>query len=745
MARAVRILHLADSHIGADLPAWPRSNRRRRGDDLIASYRRVVMLAREHDVDLVIHAGDVFDTSRPSDAALAAAAEPLLALAAGGLPVVVVPGNHERSILPAALLLAHPKLHVVRQPCALSFSLRGTRVVVAAVPCMRRGAARRFGEALRETGWERAGADVNILAVHQTFESATCGPAGYRFRSGEDVVERGVVPTEMHYVAAGHIHRHQVLRPLVEGGPPIVYAGSPDRISFAERDEPKGAVLVEASAGRLTYRFLEHAVRPMAVVPLDVSGRTQAQIREEALERIAALPAEAVTLLRLSGEATRREMQGLDLARHSRAARPDVLLTVSSQAVDFVPERHRRLPGGVAPVHTGRTDSVFMRLNAPPGDVVVRFAAESKLLPKWTGTYALRDPQGRLLYVGKAKNVRARVRAHVAARSTGGFFANWTREIARIEVRRAYSELEVLLVEAELIRTLRPPFNRQMRSWSRYCYLCANGDPYGQLAICRDPVRSRTCFGPFRSRAIAEQVLEAGAAFFGLARCPPTDGACCPGRLQSSVATKLCRRYFAGVCVGPCAERVPAEEYRRRLHERDALLTGVDDAPLVRIEQELDNADGPQNRDAARPEPARQARTLRGAFAQAVMLRRAESLLGGLLLLPGPKEIQTVVLFTRSGADLDALDNDVSTARSILAKYRANAAAARPDVAGRLPKYLADCLCIAARELHRSHGAYRFVPAPLATQLDAGGLLALAQPLPRSIQAGQFVHGAQGR
>ncbi len=259
MAGDFRILHLADSHIGADLPARPRSARHRRGDDIVASYRRVLALAEDVGVDLVIHAGDVFDLPRPNDAALAAAGEPLLRLAAAGIPVVIVPGNHERSILPGSLLFSHANLHVVRQPETLTFELRGTRVAIAAFPCVRRQSATRFGGLLEATGWEPAPADVRILAVHQTFESATCGPARYRFRSGDDVVERGAVPAAFDYVAAGHIHRHQVLETPHEGGPPIVYPGSPDRISFAERDEPKGAVLVESDGDRLTHRFVEHA------------------------------------------------------------------------------------------------------------------------------------------------------------------------------------------------------------------------------------------------------------------------------------------------------------------------------------------------------------------------------------------------------------------------------------------------------------------------------------------------------
>jgi len=724
MAGDFRILHVADSHIGVDLPARPRGKRRRRGDDIVASYRRVLAQASDGNVDLVIHAGDVFDLPRPNGAALAAAAGPLLEIAGAGIPVVVVPGNHERSILPEALLLSHRDLHVVRQPETLTFRLRGTRVAIAAFPCARRQSARRFSELLEATGWKHARAEVNVLAVHQTFESATCGPAGHRFRSGDDVVERDAVPAAFDYVAAGHIHRHQVLDTPHDGGPPIVYAGSPDRISFAERDEPKGAVLIEHDGSRLRHRFVEHAVRPMQLLPLNVTGATRVQVRNAALEQVAALPPESVTLLRLSGETTRGVIRGLNLTREIRAARPDILATVSSQAVEFVPERR------VAREAMKRRVSVFAQLDSAHhavSDVIACPVSRRTSLPKGCGTYAFCDDNGRLLYVGKAKNVRSRVRTHLAARPASGHFEGWTRQIAHVEARVAYSELEALLVEAELIRKLQPAFNRQMRLWSRYCYLCENGDPHGQLEVRGEPLRNATCFGPYRSRAMARRVREACADFFGLACCPPDENYRRNSKLlRSSGGASLCRRYFEGLCAGPCAARPSAERYRRYLRQRNALLAGVDDGPLAPFERELEQADQSGHDGAGQREFLRRIGALRSAFAHAATLRQAEALLGGLLLLPGPWRARTVILFTRDGIHLDVLRNETPDAQRVLATCQEHSRVVHVSGPGCLPKATADCLCTAARELRQGVSEYSFVPAESFEPLSPTGLLALA-------------------
>ena len=208
MSDGLRVLHLADTHIGAGLVARPRRAVPRRGDDLVASYRAALASASREGVDLVIHAGDLFDNTAPGSGALGVAAEPLRALASAGVPVVIVPGNHERSAVAESLLLSHENIHVLAEPRTVRLELGGVRVAVAGFPCVRRGAEQGFPGALESTGWRRVAADVRILAVHQTFAGAAVGPTGFRFRPGRDVVFPGAVPAEFDYVAAGHVHRH---------------------------------------------------------------------------------------------------------------------------------------------------------------------------------------------------------------------------------------------------------------------------------------------------------------------------------------------------------------------------------------------------------------------------------------------------------------------------------------------------------------------------------------------------------
>ena len=714
-------------------------------------------MAEINDVDLVIHAGDVFDEPNPSHSAMMAAAEPLLRIAAGGRPVVIVPGNHERSTLPAFLLLSHPNIHIVREPVTLTFNLRGTRVGVAALPCIRRRSAHLFEGALRATGWERAGADVNILAAHQTFESATCGPVGYRFHSGDDVIERTTIPTAFDYVAAGHIHRHQVLIAPVkqyveEGeslhceqddkrdGPPIVYAGSPDRITMAERDEPKGAVLIESRGAELHWRFIEHEVRPMRLAPVNLSGLSRAGIMEELARHTIALPPECIASFRLSGETSRGTMRGLRLTETVRSLRPDVDFSLSVQAIEYVPERviertERRETVSIARDEmsgTGEAETSMSNVTSAEDIELLREVGgkipieEIKAVPTGCGTYIFSDRFGRVLYIGKANRVRTRVRTHLSAKTAAAHFAGWTRQITHVRVRAAQSELEALLVEAELIRRLRPPFNRQMRLWSRYSYICRIGEEadasgtlgWGECAVSSDPCDEGTCFGPFRSRGGAQAILEAANDFFGLAQCPTENLGRYGERARSGRSSaNLCERYFRGTCTGLCAERIGPAEYAKRVSQRDALLSGLDDGSLLGIEKEIEAikeslAAGGEMTDAQR-EIARRVQTLRSAFDFTAIVRMAAGLRGGALLLPGAGNGRVAVLLGDEGIRVRVLPSGASTdwtADSETVVLLHNHAKAC-DIRRRtwLPKAVADCYVTAARNLAQGSRGCEFI------------------------------------
>jgi len=244
----MRLLFLSDTHLGFDLPARPRSARPRRGPDFFESFERALGPARAGEVDAVLHGGDLLYRSRVPAGLAEAALAPLRRLAADGLPVLLLPGNHERSRVPHPLLALQRNLHLLDRPRTVVVEGGGLRVAFAGFPHASEVRSR-FPALLAEARAGAPAADVSVLCLHQCVEGATCGPGDFTFRSGDDVVRRADLPRDAAAVLCGHVHRHQVLR--APGQPPVIYAGSTERTSWAEAGERKGFVVLRLSRAGL--------------------------------------------------------------------------------------------------------------------------------------------------------------------------------------------------------------------------------------------------------------------------------------------------------------------------------------------------------------------------------------------------------------------------------------------------------------------------------------------------------------
>ncbi len=332
----VRVLLVADTHLGFDLPARPRSDRPHRGGDFFANFERALAPAHRGEVDLVVHGGDLLYRSRVTAGLVVRALEPLLAVADRGVPVILVPGNHERSALPYPLLGAHAGLHLLDRPRTVRLDVRGATVALAGFPCRRDGIASAFAELVAASDDGRS-ADVRLLCIHQAVEGATVGPADFTFRSGSDVVPGAAIPPGFAAVLAGHIHRHQVLTRDLAGrllAAPVIYPGSVERTAFAERFEPKGFVTLDLEpdpevGGRLRgWTFHELPSRPMAVVAVDATGLGGAALSRRLAALLTDQPAGAAVQLRIGGTLGSGGAEALRVASLRRLHPPGMIVSV---------------------------------------------------------------------------------------------------------------------------------------------------------------------------------------------------------------------------------------------------------------------------------------------------------------------------------------------------------------------------------------------------------------------------------
>jgi DNA repair protein SbcD/Mre11 len=296
----VRVLFLSDTHLGFDLPSRPRVVRRRRGDDFFRNFERALEPAQIGEIDVVVHGGDLLYRSRVPAWLAEAALAPLKRLAESGVAVLLVPGNHERSRMPFPLLALHERLHVFDRPRTLVLEARGVRVAFMGFPYTH-DIRRRFPQILATLSRDGLSADVRVLCLHQCIEGATCGPGNFTFRFGPDVIRTADLPRNVVVTLSGHIHRHQVLQPV--GGPPIIYAGSIERTSFAEAPETKGVVVLElARSGLRSFEFRPLPARTMVTRTVSFGDADDMTVHRRLAAVIESTPGDAVVQLRVTGQ-----------------------------------------------------------------------------------------------------------------------------------------------------------------------------------------------------------------------------------------------------------------------------------------------------------------------------------------------------------------------------------------------------------------------------------------------------------
>ncbi len=275
----VRVLLVADTHLGFDLPFRPRVKRRRRGHDFFANFDIALQPALDRDVDLVVHGGDLFYRSKVPAALVDMAMAPLVRVADAGTPVYIVPGNHERSSIPLHLWTAHPNLYIFDQPRTFLWSGPQGTVGLSGFPFAKK-IRDRFSELVSQTGFEEMPEVPRLLCMHQTVEGAQVGANDFTFRSGVDIVRGRDIPAGFSAVLSGHIHRAQTLthdlgrRPLAAQ---VIYPGSIERTSFAERTEDKGYVVLTIGlsgpdrGALLENSFVQLPARPMVSLELEAT------------------------------------------------------------------------------------------------------------------------------------------------------------------------------------------------------------------------------------------------------------------------------------------------------------------------------------------------------------------------------------------------------------------------------------------------------------------------------------------
>ncbi len=174
-------------------------------------------------------------------------------------------------------------------------------------------------------------------------------------------------------------------------------------------------------------------------------------------------------------------------------------------------------------------------------------------LPRAAGVYVFRNRDGRVLYVGKSKDLRSRVKSYFYGDSRKKI-EDLLAETAAVEGLPTGSELEALVLEARLIRQHEPKYNRRGKTWRRYAYLKIDlADAFPRIKVVREPKGEGAFLGPFASSQAAHLAKEALEEAVPIRRCTKS--------MRPSTRFAPCALADMGRCPAPCDGRIDPEHY----------------------------------------------------------------------------------------------------------------------------------------------------------------------------------------
>ncbi|MFA5102563.1 MAG: excinuclease ABC subunit UvrC [Candidatus Thermoplasmatota archaeon] len=195
-------------------------------------------------------------------------------------------------------------------------------------------------------------------------------------------------------------------------------------------------------------------------------------------------------------------------------------------------------------------------------------------LPANPGCYLFRDVQRTIIYIGKAKNLRKRIKSYFQKKETDPKTHSLLKVIDSVEFFITDTEVEALILENTLIKKHQPKYNINLKDAKTYAFIQLTDEQFPRLQIARQKQETGAYFGPFISALERDHVLQFLNRTFALRTC-------------RKMPKKACLRYHLQLCTAPCIGAISPENYTKNIRNVRLILSGKSTELLKKLRQEM--------------------------------------------------------------------------------------------------------------------------------------------------------------
>ena len=202
-----------------------------------------------------------------------------------------------------------------------------------------------------------------------------------------------------------------------------------------------------------------------------------------------------------------------------------------------------------------------------------------KLVPELPGSYQMKNKDGIIIYVGKAKNLKNRLKSYFTGLVTGKT-AMLVADIVDFEYIVTSTELESLILEITLIKKYNPKYNILLKDDKSYPYIELTDEKYPRLRIVRNVNRKRhksRLFGPFPNVGAARKTVNMLNRIYPLRKC-------------ENLKKEVCLYYHIGECLGYCQKEVDEQKQKEMMAEIVSFLKGNNEIIIKRLKEDMERA-----------------------------------------------------------------------------------------------------------------------------------------------------------